>query len=76
VPSNRFEQEIAMQIASAGEQFRMGQISAIAAPKVTVVTTGGASLSVPRLATWTPVVGDIVLLAMTPAGLIAIGKVF
>lgn len=72
---NRFEIEIADQIAAAGDRFRMGQVSAISAPKVTVITSGGASMLVSRLATWTPVVGDMVLLAVTPAGWIAIGKV-
>jgi hypothetical protein len=63
------------RVAEAAERFRIGQIAGIAAPKITVTTSGGATIPVPRLTTWTPVIGDIVLLALTPAGWIAIGKI-
>lgn len=72
---NRFEAEIDRRISEALEQHRVGQVSAVVGSKVTVITSGGASLTVPRLTTWTPVAGDIVLLAVTPAGWIAVGKI-
>ena len=72
---SRFELEIDRRIAEAREQHRVGQVSAVVGSKVTVVTSGGATLTVPRLTTWTPANGDIVLLAVTPAGWIAIGKI-
>lgn len=63
------------RLTEASQRFRTGQVSAVVGNKVTVITSGGASLTVPRLATWTPAGGDIVVLAMTPAGWIALGKV-
>jgi hypothetical protein len=73
--SNRFEREVQQQIADASERHRIGQVSAVVGSKLTVTTSGGASLTIPRLSTWTPAAGDIVLLAITPAGWIAIGKI-
>jgi hypothetical protein len=73
--SNRLEREIQHQIADAAERHRIGQVSAVVGSKLTVTTSGGASITIPRLTTWTPVAGDIVLLAITPAGWIAIGKI-
>jgi hypothetical protein len=76
LPDNRLEREIYELVTSARAQHRMGQVSAVVGTsKVTVTTSGGASLTVPRLATWTPAIGDNVLLAVTPAGWVAIGKV-
>lgn len=72
---NRFEQEVQQQISEAAERHRVGQVSAVVGSKITVVTSGGASLTIPRLATWTPLAGDIVLIAITPAGWVAIGKI-
>jgi uncharacterized membrane protein len=72
---NRFELEIDRRLTEVAEQFRVGQVSAVAASKITVVTSGGATLTVPRLSHWTPVATDIVLLAATPLGWIAIGKI-
>ncbi len=72
---SRFEAEIDRRLGEALEQHRVGQVTAVVGSKLTVVTSGGATLTVPRLATWTPAVTDIVLLAVTPAGWIAIGKV-
>jgi len=59
----------------AGQQFCVGQISALVGSKVTVVTSGGSSLTIPRLATWTPATSDVVVIAMTPAGWVALGKI-
>ena len=50
-------------------------MTAVVSNKVTVTTSGGASLTVSRLATWTPAVNDVVLLAITPAGWCALGKI-
>lgn len=72
---NRFELEIDRRLAEAREQHRVGQVSAIVGSKLTVTTSGGASITVPRLSHWTPANGDIVLLAVTPAGWIAVGKI-
>lgn len=72
---NRFEREIERRLQEAKEQFRVGQITAVVGSRLTVVTSGGAALTIPRLSTWTPVVGDIVLLAVTPAGWVALGKI-
>jgi hypothetical protein len=73
--NNRFELEIDRRLADARETHRVGQVSAVVGSKLTVTTSGGASITVPRLSTWTPANGDIVLLAVTPAGWVAIGKI-
>lgn len=72
---SRFEREIDRRIAEASEQHRVGQVSAVVGNKLTVVTSGGGTLTVSRLNTWTPVAGDIVLLAVTPGGWVALGKI-
>lgn len=73
--SNRLEVAIDDRLADVSERFRVGQIAAVVGSRVTVVTSGGASMTVPRLATWTPAANDIVLLAITPAGWVAVGKI-
>lgn len=73
--SNWFELEITRLAREAMERHRVGTVSTVVGSRLTVITTGGAQLTVPRLSTWTPVAGDIVLLAITPAGWIAIGKI-
>lgn len=73
--SNRFEYEINERIAEAAERHRVGTVSAVVGSKLTVITSGGATLTIPRLSTWTPIAGDIVLIALTPAGWIALGKI-
>lgn len=75
MPDSRFEYEIERRINEAREQHRVGQVTAVVGSKLTVVTSGGSSLTIPRLNNWTPVAGDIVLLAITPAGWIAVGKI-
>ncbi len=71
----RPEKALDQRIADTAERFRIGQVNAVVSNKITVTTSGGATPTVPRLATWTPAIGDIVLLALTPAGWIALGKV-
>lgn len=39
------------------------------------LSISGTTKTVPRLATWTPVVGDMVLVAVTQYGWIALGKI-
>lgn len=73
--ANRFEVEIEQRINDVAERHRIGQVSAVVGSRLTVITSGGASITIPRLNTWTPLAGDIVLLAVTPAGWIAIGKI-
>lgn len=73
--SNRFELEIDRRIRESLEQHRVGQVVTVVGSKLTVLTSGGATLTVSRLSTWTPVAGDIVLLAVTTAGWIALGKI-
>lgn len=69
------EQAIDERINEAAARFVIGQITAIVSNKITITTSGGASKTVPRLATWTPAVSDIVVVAITPAGWIALGKI-
>lgn len=71
----RLEKAVDQRLVDTTERFRVGQTSAVVSNKITVTTSGGASLTVPRLATWTPAIGDIVVLALTPAGWIALGKI-
>lgn len=71
----RLEQEIERRLADAQDNFRVGQVSAVVGSRLTVITSGGGALTIPRLSTWTPVAGDIVLLAVTPAGWVALGKI-
>jgi hypothetical protein len=71
----QLHQAVDQRLNDVTEQFRVGQVSAIVGNKVTVTTSGGGSPTVPRLATWTPTIGDIVVLALTPGGWIALGKI-
>lgn len=75
MPDKRFETEIDRRLTEAREVHRVGQVSAVVGSKLTVITSGGASITVARLNSWTPLAGDIVLLAVSPAGWIAIGKI-
>lgn len=68
------EHAISARIADATEQFRVGQVSGIVGTHLTIALSGG-TYTVPRLATWTPTVGDLVLIARTPAGWIALGNI-
>lgn len=72
---NRFEAEIDRRITEAAERHRVGTVSAVTGSRLTVITSGGASMIIPRLTSWTPAAGDIVLIALTPAGWIALGKI-
>jgi hypothetical protein len=71
----RLDQAVEQRVADASQQFCTGQVTAVVGNKVTVTTLGGASLTIPRLATWTPAANDVVVIAMTPAGWVALGKV-
>jgi hypothetical protein len=53
--------------------FRMAQVTAVGATTVTVALPGGESVSIARLGTWTPSAGDVVVVAMTSAGWVALG---
>lgn len=72
---NRLEQAIDDRVTEAAERFRVGQVSAVVGSRLTVVTSGGGTMTIPRLSTWTPAAADIVLIALTPAGWVAIGKI-
>lgn len=73
--SSRLETEIENRLDDAAERFAIGQVSALAGTRLSIITSGGGALTIPRLSTWAPVVGDIVLIAITPAGWIALGKI-
>jgi hypothetical protein len=68
-------QAIDTRVNDAVETFRVGTVSAVVSNKLTVLTSGGFSVTIPRLATWTPATNDIVVIAMTPAGWVALGKI-
>ncbi len=71
----RPEVAIEQRLAEAGQRHCIGKVTAVVAPKITVTTTGGASMTIPRLSTWTPAVNDVVVIAMTPAGWVALGQI-
>lgn len=70
----RLEQAVDARLAEAADRFRIGQVTAVVSNKITI-SINGVSKSVPRLATWTPAVGDLVVVAATPLGWIALGKI-
>jgi hypothetical protein len=70
----RLEEAVEARLREATERHRVGQVSAVVGNQVTV-SLSGSNRTIPRLATWTPVIGDIVLVALTPAGWIALGKI-
>lgn len=53
--------------------WKTGTVSATSGTKV-VVTVQGGSLTIPRLASYSPTVNDTVLIAATPIGWICLGK--
>ena len=67
------QQAVTARLADNAERFRIGQVSAVAGNKITVVTSGGGSMTIPFLDTWIPTAADIVVIALTPAGWIALG---
>lgn len=70
----RIEQAVDARVAEAAERFRVGQISAVVGNKLTV-SISGSNRTIPYMASWTPLTGDIVIVALTPAGWIALGKI-
>ena len=53
----------------------LGEVTAIAAPKVTVEIAGGGELTLPRLSTYSPTIGDKVqILAMRKGSWFVLGK--
>lgn len=71
----RTDRAVEQRLADAEERFRIGQVTAVVDPQVTVVTAAGAEVTLPRLAGWTPVIDDVVLIAITPAGWIVLGAI-
>lgn len=71
----RIDQALEARLAEAAERFCVGQITAVVNNQVTVSTTAGATPTINRLATWTPAIGDIVLIAKTGVGWVALGKI-
>lgn len=53
--------------------WRSGTVSGTSGTKVVVAVQGG-SMTIPRLASYTPTIGDAVLIAATPIGWIVLGK--
>lgn len=53
--------------------WRTGTVSGTSSTKV-IVSVQGGSMTIPRLASYTPTAGDVVLIAATPIGWICLGK--
>lgn len=68
------EVALAGRLADVADMFAIGQVSGTVGTKVTVSVAGG-SVTIPRLTTWTPAALDMVLIAKTQAGWIAVGKI-
>lgn len=71
----RTDTAVEQRLAQTADHHCIGQVSAVIGNKLTITTTGGATPTIPRLATWTPAIGDIVLVAKTPGGWVAVGKI-
>lgn len=71
----RPEQAIEQRLAEAADLFRVATVTAVGASTLDLSVRGTTKAGVPRLASWSPVVGDYVLVAITPAGWIALGKI-
>lgn len=54
--------------------WRVGTVTGTSGTKV-IVTVDGASLTLPRLATYTPTLGDVVQIAYPPARPFVLGKI-
>lgn len=70
----RIDMAVEQRLADAADRFCVGQVTALVGAKVTV-STCGTTPTIPRLATWTPQIGDIVVVAKTAAGWVALGKI-
>lgn len=59
---------------AAADRFVIARVAALALPRV-VVQIGDGTIAVGRLASYTaPAVGDVALVAKTPTGWVALGK--
>lgn len=56
-----------------GSFWRTGTVSGTSGTKV-IVSVQGGSMTIPRLASYSPTTGDAVLIAATPIGWICLGK--
>lgn len=61
-----------MRPSPSNLRLRVGTVTAIANPKVTVRIAGSDVSGVSRLSFYAPVVGDVVLIAQTEAGLLVV----
>jgi len=71
---DRFIREIDGRLNDAGNVFRVGTVTSVIGSRL-VVSVSGASLIVSRLSGWTPAAGDFVLVALTQAGWVAVGRI-
>jgi hypothetical protein len=71
----RVDRAIEERIIAATEQFRIATVTAVVGNQITVAMPGGGTPTIPRLSTWNVLVGDIVLIAVTPAGWVALGAI-
>lgn len=69
-PADAFSDAFDAQLPTT---YAVGTVTAIASPKVTVTVRGG-SKSLPRLASYSPTVGDSVLVACVPGAWVVLGK--
>lgn len=76
------QDEVAKQIELVRTQlmaslWKVGTVTgSSSSPARVIVTVQGGSMTIPRLSSYTPVtVGDVVLIASTPLGWIALGKI-
>lgn len=71
----RTDQAMESRLSEAAERFCVGQITAVVNNTITVSTTAGATPTIPRLDTWIPAIGDLVVIAKTGMGWVALGKI-
>lgn len=74
-----------MDTAAAVEQVRQQVLASLwktatvtgsqSSPARVIVSVQGGSMTIPRLTSYTPAVGDVVLIASTPIGWIVLSKI-